>query len=95
MGTIQCNACGHTERVHGFIHGLLPGNYCMMSYQCQSCAKFVDFNSEPVGERGLKALEEKVRKARCECGGRYARDKSIMCSRCKSVDVGYELEIIT
>jgi hypothetical protein len=94
-GELSCHDCGHTERVHVFSHGFGPTSQCTMGFQCQSCAKFVTFDSEPVGGKGMKALEKRVRRSRCECGGMYAKDKPIMCARCKSVDVGYELWEIT
>ena len=94
-GTLHCHACGHSEAVLSFTHGFGPTSSCTTGYQCQSCAKFATFDSEPVGESGIKPLEEKVRNMKCECGGSYARDKPMMCSRCKSLDVGYELGMVT
>jgi hypothetical protein len=52
IGTLSCLTCGHTERVHLFTHGFGPTSQCTIGYQCQSCARFVTFDSEPVGERG-------------------------------------------
>ena len=95
VGTLSCSDCGQTEEVHLFTHGFGPTSQCTMGYQCQSCAKFVTFDSEPVGEKGLPALKERVERSRCECGGKFARDKPIMCPRCKSVNVEYDLELIT
>jgi hypothetical protein len=95
VGALSCNDCGHTEPVQIFTHGFGPDSQCTMGYQCQECAKFVTFDSEPVGEPGMAALEALVEQSRCECGGRYARDKPIMCPRCKSRDVEYELSWIT
>ncbi len=66
-----------------------------MGYQCQKCAKFVTFDSEPIGEAGLKELEERAERSRCECGGEFARDQPIRCPRCKSVNVEYGMELIT
>jgi hypothetical protein len=94
-GTIYCNDCGHSEEVISFLHGFGPKSQCTLGYQCQSCAKLVDFDSKPIGGLGMKLLEIKVRTMRCECGGRYARDKQIKCPQCKSVDVRYELGMIT
>ena len=95
IGTLSCNDCGHAEEAHLFTHGFGPTSHCTMGCQCQSCAKFVTFDSEPVGEQGLPALKALIEASRCECGGRYAKDKPIMCARCKSRDVGYELREIT
>jgi hypothetical protein len=95
VGTLSCNDCGHAEEVHLFTHGFGPTSQCTMGYQCQSCAKFVTFKSEPVGEQGLVALKALIAASRCDCGGSYARDKPIMCSRCKSVSVEYDLKMIT
>ena len=66
-----------------------------MGYQCQSCAKLVTFDSEPVGEVGLESLERKVKKVRCACGGSYGRDKAIICPLCRSKNVGYEVRYLT
>ena len=95
VGALSCNNCGHTEQVHLFTHGFGPTSQCTMGYQCQSCAKFVTFDSEPVGEQGMVALKAQVKQSHCECGGKFARDKPNMCSRCKSVSVEYDLEEIT
>jgi hypothetical protein len=85
IGTLSCSDCGHTEEVHLFTHGFGPTSQCTMGYQCQNCAKFVTFDSEPVGEQGLAALKARVNGSLCECGGKYARDMPIMCPRCQSV----------
>jgi hypothetical protein len=90
IGTLSCNDCGHNEEVHLFTHGFGPTSDCTLGYQCQSCAKFVTFDSEPVGRHGLPALKERVEQSRCECGGSYAREKPMMCPQCKSVDVRYQ-----
>ena len=66
-----------------------------MGYQCQSCARFVTFDSEPVGEQGMAALKAQVKQSRCECGGNFASDKPMMCPRCKSVNVEYGMRAIT
>ena len=95
VGTLCCNDCGHTEQVHLFTHGFGPTSYCTEGVQCQTCAKFVTFDSEPVGESGLPALKALIEASRCECGGKFARDKPIMCPRCQSVDVEYDLLEIT
>jgi hypothetical protein len=95
IGTLSCNDCAHTEQVHLFTHGFGPESQCTMGYQCQNCAKFVAFDSEPVGEQGLAALEAQVKQSRCECGGKFARDMPIMCPRCKSVSAEYDLREIT
>jgi hypothetical protein len=94
-GTLLCNDCGHSEEVHLFSHGFGPTSQCIIGYQCQECAKFVTFESEPVGAQGIAALKAQVEQSRCECGGKYAKDKPIMCSRCKSVGVEYKWEWIT
>jgi transposase-like protein len=95
VGDISCNTCGHTEEVHLFTHGFGPESQCTMGYQCQTCAKFVTFDSEPIGGKGVPALEKRVKQSRCDCGGRYARNKPIKCPRCKSVRVVYDLGMIT
>lgn len=95
IGRLSCNDCSHAEQVHLFTHGFGPTSQCTMGYQCQSCAKFVRFDSEPVGEQGMAVLTEHVKQSRCECGGKYARDKPIMCPQCQSVNVEYDLEMIT
>jgi hypothetical protein len=95
IGTLSCSDCGHTEQVHLFTHGFGPTSQCTEGVQCQQCAKFVTFDSEPVGESGLPALKERVEQSRCDCGGRYARDKPIMCPLCKSVCVEYHMGEIT
>lgn len=79
-----CNNCGHIEDVLFFTHDFSTPWNVTVGYQCQSCAKFVTSDDEP----GLN-LRECVEKPRCECGGSYARDKPVMCSQCKSVDLGY------
>jgi hypothetical protein len=94
-GALSCNDCGHLEQVHLFTHGFGPTSQCAIGYQCQSCAKFVTFDSEPVGDQGMAALKELVKRSRCECGGKYARDKPVMCPRCKSVKVEYDLGMVT
>jgi hypothetical protein len=43
----------------------------------------------------MEALKAQVNQSRCECGGKYAKDKPIMCSRCNSVNVEYGMELIT
>jgi hypothetical protein len=95
LGTLSCNDCGYTEQLHLFTHGFGPTSQCTMGYQCQNCARFVTFDSEPVGGKGLPALKERVERSRCECGGKYARDKPVMCPRCKSVSVEYDLREMT
>jgi hypothetical protein len=94
-GALSCSDCGHTEEVHLFTHGFGPTSQCAMGYQCQSCAQFVTFDSEPVGEQGIAALKAQVNQSRRECGGEFARDMPIMCSRCKSMGVEYDLWEIT
>ena len=95
IGTLSCDDCGHTEKVHLFTHGFGPTSNCTEGVQCQTCAKFVTFDSEPVGGSGLPALKALIEASRCECGGKYARDMPIMCPRCKSVNVKYDLREIT
>jgi hypothetical protein len=82
-------------QVHLFTHGFGPTSNCTEGVQCQNCAKFATFDSEPVGESGLPALKALIAAFRCECGGTYVRDKPIMCPRCKSVNVEYGMEMIT
>ncbi len=95
IGTLSCSDCGHTEKVHLFTHGFGPTSNCTEGVQCQTCAKFVTFDSEPVGGSGLPALKALIEASRCECGGKYARDKPIMCLQCQSLNVQYDLVEIT
>lgn len=95
VGTLSCARCDHTEQVHLFTHGFGPTSNCTMGVQCQSCAKFVSFDSEPVGESSLPALKALIEVTRCDCGGSFARDKPMMCPHCKSRKVKYDVEMLT
>lgn len=94
-GKICCNSCGHSEHIHIFTHGFGPKSDCTMGYQCQSCAKLVTFDSEPIGEAGLIGLKAWAERSLCDCAGKFARDQPIMYPQRRSAGVEYELAKIT
>lgn len=88
-GTIFCKDCGYEEEITSFTHGYTAeGKRCgTFGHQCQSCGKFsdVDDHGVPLSATAL----------RCECGGQLEREEVLFCPKCRSTNLGYNMEYIT
>lgn len=81
-GNLSCRVCGHEEHVTCFLHGV---EWDATGYQCQQCGK-------------LHALENVCFDSElslCECGGKLSRDDALTCPRCRSVELDYDLRVMT
>jgi hypothetical protein len=81
-GTLTCGACKHAEEVVSFLHG---ASWSRSGFQCQQCARFhtIDNYGQP------EAIP------RCECGGKLSRNEVLVCPKCHSKDLDYEMSFIT
>jgi len=82
VGKICCNACGYSQTITSFTHGL---NTATIGYQCQSCLKFIEV---------IDALQDEI-VGGCSCGGTLDRRKLLRCPNCKSSDLDFEQSWMT
>jgi hypothetical protein len=87
MGLLTCKVCGHKEEIVSFLHGppIKQNGWSRTGYQCQYC-----FNHVTI-------LEDKDKNPShvCDCGGQLDRENPLKCSKCKSLNLDYNMTLIT
>jgi len=88
VGIVKCFDCDYQEQILSFTHGgSQPNNtWTRIGLQCQSCGKF--HVSDDVRNRSNNS-------SKCECGGKLEREMPILCPKCKSKNMKYEMIYIT
>jgi len=84
-GTIGCRECGFSTSIVSSLHWW--GGPNSAGYQCKSCGIFVTL--EGVGN------EARIDGGCGACGGPVARDEQLVCPRCGSDQLHYDIEYIT
>lgn len=84
---LSCSVCGHEEEIISFLHGppIKQNGWSRTGYQCQKCFKHITIFED-------KDMHPELI---CECGGKLDREKPLKCSKCSSLQLNYEMTLIT
>ena len=85
LGSLSCQACGHSEGLQSLIHGHRDDGGRIAGYQCRSCHQFQDVRSSKTQPPDLY----------CPCGGELTRDETIVCPQCQSTNLHYKMLLLT